>query len=325
MPADVVTCATEAKVCQMETARSRIEAGDDRGAAAACNALEAGSVRSECFFQAAEAAMANGRSIDAAVVTKLCLGGEKFNDNCLIHLTRSVGRLAPRSTEKRPEAWAAATAAINAAQTELTAIDPTRAARYSDKAWAQVLRAAYSFDAEVTGIPFERLPAEIAPQVRAAAATRFRALHLQETWTIPEWKTRFAAALADRAPRLPMDRGQVAEPKVVDRWRTKLAGEEAIPTVPWSYRTDRPFSEDPDTDGLICLVMSAGTEDPADVAFLGAAVKDEDRLVRFTAAMLLSEISPDGVFLAGVRHDSDPLIRARAKQASRPDLPPPGR
>lgn len=312
---EVVDCATERKVCQMEAARQRVEAGDERGAAAACRAVEETDAQSECFFQAAEALMANGRQPDPVGVVRMCLGGERFQNNCLIHLTRSLSRLAPRSTETRPNAWSAATAAIEAARAELEVQGAAQAPKFPDWAWGQTLRASYSFDEEVTGTPLEQLPSEVAPQVRAAAAVRFYQLHFTESWTVDQWQERFTAALADRAPRPARERARTEEPVVTDRWTTRLPGEEEIPSEPWSWRTDRPFSEDPATDALICLLMAAGTDRRPDLSLLEGGLGHEDRLVRLTAAILLDELKVESSALAKARMDEDPLVRARAKAA----------
>jgi len=55
-----------------------------------------------------------------------------------------------------------------------------------------------------------------------------------------------------------------------------------------------------------------------EVAATRRAAADEDRLVRWTAACLLSELAGSDPALAALRGDPDPLIAARARPLDRP-------
>ena len=306
-----VSCASEARVCQADEARSRAAAGRLEGAASACLAISEAQWQAECFFQAAEAASRSPGKAGGEAVS-LCLGSSSYTARCLSHLVRQIGTSAPPASIVERGRWQAVSDAIAAATGILGPLDAALARAFEGQGWAYALRFAYVGEDQPNGAPLAFLPEAAAPHVRAAVAWRLWTLHGQDGWDLATWKQKLAAALAERSGH-PQPGGPApprANARQRDLWPRRLPGEEALTAVPFLGPVTRALSPDSATDAEICLLETAARGRPLGAHLLEEALSEPDPLVRWTAARLLSAVSPRSPVL--LQHkDADPLVRGR--------------
>lgn len=309
----VVPCDGATSQCQSLDALRAARLGARDEAASACLAIDEDRWRQECFFQAADAIVAQpspARGVDAV---KLCLGAPGFLSRCLTHIQWASASLAPIAPAAKAEDWAPMRAFIETTTTELRPLEPALADRFEQLLWAEALRVGYDQVEKVNGAPLAALEPALAPHVRAAAIRRLLSLELGVERSLEDWGARIEEALAKQTPEPTRRyRDPIKNKALSYLWRGTLPGEEALQTTVYFAGGRRALAADPKIDALVCLLEAAALLPRPKTSLLEDALDHEDRLVRWTAARLLADDDPQNERLRErLRLETDPLVRAR--------------
>lgn len=298
--------------CHEEAADRAVREGRYEEAWRICHDVPEGKWRDECYFEASEGSYARGGHGTPAMAAKLCLHAGMFFDRCLGHLAGKIGHTAPRADALAPTRWAEIQANVDAVHAELTLWDPALAHRWADLVWSKAMETAYTGVEDPTGNPLDSVGSEVTPYVRAAAAWGLWAREGDATRDLVSWARLVNEALTRRAHG-EASQSTFEERAVASAWLEDLPGEEALPWI--TYRGNasrRVLSDDPTIDAAICVLEAAGrTPSRQRANLLGQGLEHPDRLVRWTAARLASDLVPDVLSGHDPHREQDPLVQAR--------------
>ncbi len=264
--------------------------GQVREAAARCAGIkvEGGDVdawQSECRFSAAEATIRAQGAAGYAGAAELCLSAGRFQERCLIHLSRDLAARAPAADGGSGPALEAMVEAAEAIGRFWA--DDAAAPKFVDHFWSLALGYAFQKAQTVTGDMLDSVPASVRPHVHAAAAWRLVALEGLGTHNLPYWLRALDVALASRAggPERLVD--AVHMPGVGNLWGVDVAADREVRAIIYMGMGRRGTSVSTASDRLICLLEAAARQDPPGMALLAEAAAIPDPAVRWTANRLL--------------------------------------
>ncbi|GEM_PF-3559739 len=283
--------------CASARARDLGSTGDARSASLACAAAsDEGQARSECLFQASEGLAEAGAVTEAL---RLCAHAGNFGPMCAAHGLQ-LGGPAPADG---PEA-ATAHAALLEGLGDIGTV-------YADWFWAS-----WTWSAVHAGTPASRLATDLPevalPHVRAAAAWQVVA---RRTGSL-DATVQLVARHLELPDTAPYSGQQVRTHTLRPGWSARPA-EDSLPTVFLYGPSRRALAEDPDEDLTVAVLEAAWQQrtPPTAAWFLDGLSHERSRLVRWTAARILSELDPaaiDGLV------DDDPVVAGRLAEHRRP-------
>lgn len=312
---EVATCPPEIPTHTCRTARA-IEAGllgDAPAAAGACEGIASARWRDACMAEASAAACQEGSLDSCGIAAELCLEAGAVAAPCLAQIAGQLAASAPATEGGSPDDWATLVRRVRELRTRLQPIDAILADRLEARIWAETLMLAYGLARSPNGAILELLPPEAVPHARAAIAWRL-AVNPEQT-TLAER----AAHVGERMARTERRKG--GQPMAASRvqvrslWHENMPGEETIAWTAFMQSARRAISSNPDTDARICVLEAGARLSPPAQGLLEQGLRDEDPLVRWTAARLLAQVAPESASLGRARKDSDPLVAQRAASA----------
>lgn len=315
---EATTCPPEVPSSTCKTARA-IQAGilgDAPAAAGACEGIASARWRDACMAEAATAACDRSRLDTCGIAAELCLEAGAVRAPCLSSVAHTLAASAPSTEGGSPDDWAALTRRVRELRTRLEPSDPILADRMAGRVWAEATMLAYGLARAPNGSVLELLPAEVEPHARAAIAWRLSVR--KDEASLPERAALVAELLARRERR---KGGTVMAPtrvQVRSLWHEDLPGEESIAWTAFLQGVRRATATDAKVDARICVLEAAARLSPPSQALLEEGLRDDDALVRWTAARLLAQLLPDSEALARARRDPDPLVQQRAASVVSP-------
>lgn len=310
------TCenAMMATSCRTTASETAAKEGNAYAAAQACLANEPGQWRSECMFHAAEVLVSSVDPEDVGAALELCLGSGDYRANCFAHIAMEVAQLAPVSTNGQPFAWEAVKRAVQSLRADMAPRDPVLGDRIAERVWSEATLVAYRKAARVTGDPIDQVPAEALPHIRAAAAWQMVMLEGSEDRTLAQWNDRLKAALALRVKGGAEAAVELQRPDAVTNlWTELYPGEEILRPVLYLGQARRVWSENPEADGLICILEALARRPGRPIGPFLDGLKSEDQALRWTAGRWIQTLD-DGTYIRFVQLSSDPLLRARGSR-----------
>lgn len=321
--ADVGSRCARDSHCVQQAARDAGAALDAAAAEAACQILSSGDLSAdECRFQAAESAVATAGIDGLSTALALC-AASAFDSDCLIHSLALT--LPPSVAADAVDPQAVADMRGHVERLGQIMGGGAAAAQAVDLAWNLWICAAYGVGSPgpgplVRGDLLDHLPAEAAPHVRFAAASRVAMTRPEDPVEALALATEHA--LAQRGQAQP---GAARRPVVVPRigghlWAGDLPGEEQVPATWARGPTRRPTSTDPTVDMQLAVIsamaMNPGRLPPRHLlALIGDEAVPEH--VRWAAAMTVGGESPRVLAEWAQRNqDSSSLVQGRLSWAA---------
>jgi len=298
--------------CHEEAADRAVRDGRYQEAWRICHDVPEGKWRDECYFEASEGAYARGGHGTPTDAMELCLRAGMFFDRCLGHLAGKIGHTAPRADAVAPDLWADLKANTEAVHAALARYDAPLAERWADLVWSLAMATAYNRVEDPAGNPLDWVGPEALPHARAAMAWTLWAREGDSVRDLASWATEVNEALEHRS-HAPEGPGAFDDQTVTSAWLQDLPGEEALPWVNYRGNTSRRvLSDDPTLDAMICVLEAAGRSPGRPrIALLDQGLSHADRLVRWTAARLASDLAPEALSGHDPAREPDPLVRAR--------------
>jgi len=294
---DAPVCPTteEPRACAAETAMARSKKGDVAGAEAACLHIEPSRWRDECVFTSAEAVFAHNGDAYITSAATMCTMAGRYVSHCLAHVVEAVAARTPSAASAR--GWDAVVARADAFRATRSDTDPHLGELLVGRYYAEALDQAYARSTTVTGMPFEVLPAEAHPHVRAAAVDRLVRHDPNPRRSLADWVTLVDGALSSKttsSTSSSMKPDTVKAHTVQDLWSRETPDEQNIPAVFWRGEARRMVSTDPTADQLICLLESLGRMREPPGQSIASVADHSDRAVRLTARRIGRAIRPGG-------------------------------
>lgn len=287
--ADRGDCIESDYACLNEAARALSARGELESAAARCRASADARWQQECYFAAAEAAPEGpDRAQDSL---SLCAGAASYMEMCVGH-------------------------ALLGLQSDDLAVAPARARALEAALGEHAGPIVALFWCQAAHRLLERQPAQFS-QARAlwgeAAAPHLRSAVALSVAGEPDPMAAYEAVFAGGDPpqlRLGADR---ATERLL--WHRDFPGEEAIAAIPMLHNgaDRRATAADGALDGRLAVLSAMGHAPTPDLVALAAALGDPEPLIRWTAARILSQLSPDHPALKQAAADADPLVKGRSK------------
>ncbi len=301
VPADPGPCAPQDVVCLEGQALEAAEAGEVTRAAARCAVMEQEMTRHDCAFRAAEAGVRSLEDYPAGVA--LCRQAGPLATPCHGHLILSLSQQQRLGLD--PADLAIATETADHLESLWADRSETQAALARSQYWATTLDPRGPIEVDAVLAAAEHLPPDARPLLHDLLA------HVSLGADDPVTTAR--GLLAGERPRLAPPPALVAAEER-DLWPTKLPGEEELATIlmPGSLGGERPTHPDPALDLRLSVLEQLGRVEAPDVDQLIALSQEDERLVRWTLARLLGELSPEHPVLVELKRRREPLVSQRA-------------
>lgn len=287
-------CTQSSPECLSEAARALAASGQPGDAAARCLSNADERWRMECFFRTAEA-VADGptRTEDSL---SLCASAGTYLEMCVGHVLLGL----------QSDDWAQAPA--RAAALRATLGDD--AAPILALFWCQAAHRVLERHPEQFATVRNPWGEDAAPHLRSALA-----LAVIEA---PDPFAAYQAVLAGATPPALVVDEDRASARLL--WHRDFPGEETIDAIPMLHNgADRRATvSDPTLDGQLAVLSALGHARSPDLDRIAGFLDDPEPLLRWTAARLLSQLSPDHPALQKAAADTDARVRARSKQGFAP-------
>ena len=291
VPGDLGICATapDPHTCAWARAMELGAQGKARDAAAKCAAIEIreGSVQTwqaECRFSAAEAMIQGQGSQGYAGAAELCMSADRFQERCLIHLSRDLASRTPAADSKPAQALVGVVASADAIGRFWA--DDGAADKFVEHFWSVAMGYAFLRAESVSGDILDGVPARVRPHVHAAAAWRLMQLDATPQ-SLQDWTGRLAAALERRVGRPPGDDKAVHMPGLGNLWHAGTAEDTDVRAVIYMGMGRRATSTEALVDQQIALLEAAARQSPPLRGVLDEGAEHPVAAVRWTAQRLI--------------------------------------
>lgn len=273
--------AADRAACLDQAALEAALSGDPGGADAACVQQADARWADECRFSAAENAVRQRQGAAYHAAATLCGASTRFAEECWSHVLSLLPRTIPPPNANAARAAPAIALAERIAEV-WRPVSEEAANAHLQRFWAVYFANVYREEKEPDGTPLDLYPAESAPHVRAAVASRLRRLgRLQGS--LEAQVTTLAAALSRREVR---SRGRNHRPDLVFVSELGSPVTEG-PTTYFLGAPRRAVGVDAAQELALVVIESAAHAAPPDRALVEEAAAGSDARMAAEAARLL--------------------------------------